>query len=295
MATKTTIKHIVLSGGGPIGFSMYSVLRESNQCHFWDRKDIQTIYATSIGAIIATILSLDYDWQTIDDYLIYRPWQNVFKVDLYSFIHAIQQKGVFDKTTIEKMFSPLFQGKDMSMNITMKEMYEKTGIELHFFSTEINHSDDIVDISYHTHGEWRIIDAIYSSCCLPVLFSPFVIEDKCFMDGGIHNNYPLKQCIDSHQGEEENIFGICADISLESLEKITEMSSLFDYLIHIIYKCIIRENAKTMGGVSIKHEIKIPSSRNIMYDIYQTISLSEERIRMMKLGVDLWTEFSSRL
>jgi predicted patatin/cPLA2 family phospholipase len=294
MENLTQIKHIVLSGGGPIGFSMYSVLRESNQSGFWNISNIKTIYATSIGAILATMISLQYEWTILDDYLIYRPWHNVFKVDLYSIIHAIQQKGIFNKTAIKKMFSPLFQGKDIPMDITMKDFYERTGIELHFFSSEINYSEEI-DISYHTHGEWKIIDAMYSSCSLPILFEPFIYENKCFMDGGIRNNYPLKQCIDAYPGEEESIFGIYADITNESLEKITEISTLFDYLIHIVYQCIIRENEKTKGNVSVLHEIKIPSSKNIIYDIYHSISSSEERIRLISLGVEYFKTYTENM
>jgi hypothetical protein len=83
------IKYLVLSGGGSIGFSMYGILRESNKRGCWNIQNIEKIYATSVGTIIAVMISLNYDWDTLDDYLIYRPWQDIFKFDMYSFINSI--------------------------------------------------------------------------------------------------------------------------------------------------------------------------------------------------------------
>ena len=77
------IRHIVCSGGGVTGFSFYGILKECYARGIWKVENIQTIYGTSVGSIFAVILALNYDWQTMDDYLIKRPWQNVFKFNLY--------------------------------------------------------------------------------------------------------------------------------------------------------------------------------------------------------------------
>ena len=56
------------------------MLRECHNRKLWKLEDIETIYGTSVGSIIAVILALDYDWDTLDDYLIKRPWNNVFNL-----------------------------------------------------------------------------------------------------------------------------------------------------------------------------------------------------------------------
>jgi len=93
---KIKIKHLVLAGGGVCGFSTYGALRESHKSGFWDINNIESIYSTSVGAIFATILSLKYEWSVIDDYLIKRPWQHLFKFNMYSIINSFQNMGIFD-------------------------------------------------------------------------------------------------------------------------------------------------------------------------------------------------------
>ena len=39
---KTTIKHIVISGGGVSGFTAYGILRESHKAGLWDLKNIKS-------------------------------------------------------------------------------------------------------------------------------------------------------------------------------------------------------------------------------------------------------------
>ena len=56
-----TIRHLVISGGGTLGFSYYGILKETNEMELWQYDNIKTIYGTSIGAILATVICLNYD------------------------------------------------------------------------------------------------------------------------------------------------------------------------------------------------------------------------------------------
>jgi predicted acylesterase/phospholipase RssA len=82
------IKHIVISGGGTDGFISYGILRESQKYGFWEKDDIESIYGTSIGAIFSIIISLKFDWDTLDDYIIKRPWHTVFTFDMNSILNS---------------------------------------------------------------------------------------------------------------------------------------------------------------------------------------------------------------
>ena len=65
-----TIKHLVISGGGPNGIKSLGILKELCDNNFWNINDIQTIYATSAGAIIALLLLLKFDIDTISNYIL---------------------------------------------------------------------------------------------------------------------------------------------------------------------------------------------------------------------------------
>jgi predicted acylesterase/phospholipase RssA len=75
-----TIKHLVISGGGPIMVQILGAIQHLEQHNFVDMKNIESIYGTSAGAIVGILICLKYDWETINDYIIKRPWQDVFPI-----------------------------------------------------------------------------------------------------------------------------------------------------------------------------------------------------------------------
>ena len=75
-----TIHHLVLCGGGPSGFLIYGAARHLSKENYWDIKNIKTIYGCSIGAYMGILISLKYDWEVLDDYLIKRPWEKVASI-----------------------------------------------------------------------------------------------------------------------------------------------------------------------------------------------------------------------
>lgn len=172
------IKHIVISGGGVTGLSFYGILRETNRNKLWSLENIQTIYGTSIGSFLAVVLCLGYEWEILDTYFIKRPWQNLFKFDLYSFLNVFEKKGIFNIKIFEEMIGPLFSGMNIPINITMEQFYVKTGVEIHMFSTDLN-SMCYVDISYKTHPDWTVVQSIYCSSIIPVVFEPYIYTSLC--------------------------------------------------------------------------------------------------------------------
>uniref|UniRef100_A0A6C0HC69 PNPLA domain-containing protein n=1 Tax=viral metagenome TaxID=1070528 RepID=A0A6C0HC69_9ZZZZ len=279
--TENIIKHLVLSGGGVVGFSFYGLLRETNKRGLWDISNIETIYGTSVGSIISVFIALHYEWDTLDDFIIKRPWQNVYKLSIDSFLYAFHNKGILDKKIMEHTFSPLFKGKDIDINVTMKEFYEITKIEMHIMTVDIN-TYDLVDISYKTHPDWFVIDAVYCSCCLPILFQPIIKDNMCFCDGGFMANYPVKQCIENGAKPNE-IFGMCRSSIFDSSSNINDKSTLFDYILNILYKTISKILNKNEGQQIYKEAIVNCPPLSI-YDIYETASSMEKRLELIQKG-----------
>ena len=133
-----TIKHLVISGGGPIMIQILGSIQHIEKQKFINMNDIETIYGTSAGAIVGILICLKFDWETINDYIIKRPWQDVFQINAKNIFDSYSKKGIFDETIIKKCFKPLFDAKDINIDITLKEFYDLSKIELHLFSFEIN-------------------------------------------------------------------------------------------------------------------------------------------------------------
>jgi NTE family protein len=280
------IKHLVLAGGGTTGMTVYGILRESEKAGFWNIENIESIYGTSVGSMISVFVALKYDWDVLDDYIIKRPWQNVYKFDFREAFSALQNRGIFNIKIIEETFLPLFRGKDIDMNVTMKEFYDITKIEIHIFATEMNEFQNI-DISYKTHPEFKLIEAVYSSCCLPIIFSPLLIQDRCYIDGGILCNYPLSHCLNNVENSDE-IFGMNIQF-VSSNSKINSESSIFDYIFTLLNK-IVANILFEKKKISIKHEIIINKVSTSLYEITSVAASSEERVKLIECGAKLWME-----
>ena len=258
-SSSPSIKHLVISSGGPAGHMMYSVLRTLNIKGVWDMKDVKTIYGSSIGSYIAIILALRYEWEVMDDYLIKRPWEKIFvssssasaaaaasNVDVNDHLHLsgssladaknklghifqlYNTHGLYGLKEFTEMIRPALQGKDMTTKITFQEFYDRTGIEVHFTVTEMNKCKAI-DFSYKTHPNQSLVEACYMSCCYPFGFAPIYRDGCCYVDGGIMNNYPLHDCIRDQKCGLGEILGVKV-LWEKKPANLTEKSSLLQFI-----------------------------------------------------------------
>jgi len=287
------IKHLVISGGGPTMIQTLGSIQQLEENKFIDINNIETIYGTSAGAIIGVLICLKYDWITLYDYIIKRPWQEVFPINIQNIFDSYTKKGIFDDKTIIKCFKPLLDAKDISMNISLKEFYEYSKIELHMFSFEVN-TFQIEDISYLTHPELSLITAIQMSSALPVLVTPICIEDKCYIDGGITCNYPLKYCIDSGKNTEE-ILGFKNKYEDYNKNHINSSSSLLDFIMNFLFKIILSISSSNKLQIPITFEVisntdflSISTLKTALYSI-------EVREKLYTNGMEIAKTFLSNL
>ena len=291
------IKHLVISGGGAAGFTYYGVLKQTQLRGLWYSENIKTIYATSVGTYLAVILSLGYDWNTIDDYLIKRPWHNVYKFELSMAIKTILNQGIFDQSNVYETFSPLFKGKDIPVDINLLDFYKHTNKELHFFTTDYN-TFETIDLSYKTHPEWKVLDAIYASSSLPIMFIPFYktentgenveeegenVEPRIYIDGGIKMNYPLNKCIDDGNIPEE-ILGINRiDLNPKLDKKLSRSNNLFELICKIMYKYALQIE-RPLYKTAISHQIGVSYSALDFTALFKCVSSVVERTQLVHQG-----------
>jgi predicted acylesterase/phospholipase RssA len=281
--TNSNIRHIVISGGGTLGLVYYGILQESNKQNLWNIEHIQTIYGTSIGALLATILCLRYDWNTLDDYFMKRPWERVFQYDLHTLFSCVQNNGIFTRTVTEQILKPLLLGKDILTTVTMAEFFQKTGIELHVMVTNVTVFEP-VDVSYKTHPDWSLVDAVHSSCAIPVLFKPISIDGNLYCDGGFCVNYPLKQCIENGANPDD-VFGV-QNTEIDNEEIDTTMFSLFDYIIYLLNK--ILKKIGTSPHCKIRYLFMVPFDKRSLTNIKNVAEKRSVREELINSGIELF-------
>ena len=285
------IKHIVIAGGGPTLIQTLGAIQylEKNNCI--DLTKIESIYGTSAGAIVSVLLCLKFDWETLNDYIIKRPWHDLFHIKIQSIFDAYTKKGIFDITTIEKCFKPLFDAKDIPLDITLEDFYKLSNIDLHMYSFEIN-SYKIEDISYITYPKLTLMTAIQMTCSLPLLITPVCFDNKCFIDGGIISNYPLNHCIQSGRNID-NILGFKNKYS-DNIISVNNDTTLLDYLFIFIFKALFSLNTDNLQP-SIKYEVVCNADYLNINSLKNALSNIDIRKDLLNNGIESAIDFLSKL
>lgn len=286
-----TIKHLVISGGGPVLVHVLGAIQHLEENNYIDRKEIKSIYGTSAGAIVGVLLCLGFDWETIRDYIIKRPWQDVFPVKVQNIFDAYTKKGVFDIKTFEKCFRPLLDAKDINMDINLEDFYKLSNIELHLFAFEINEYK-IHDVSYLTYPKLSLLSAIQMSCALPLLVTPVCIEDKCYIDGGFSCNYPLNYCIESGKLPDE-ILGFKNKYDVQKTV-INAESTILDFMTTFLFTTISRFNTENEQQ-EIKNEVICDASYLSIDVLRKAASSVDARRELFNRGIETATKFLSGL
>jgi len=287
-----TIKYLVLSGGGAAGFAIYGALKHLSQNNYWNINNIKRIYSTSIGALMSVFISLKYDWQSLDDYIIKRPWDKVISVKPTNLLNIWSKKGMFDINIIKETLSVLLTAKDLSESITLKEFYEYNQIEIHMYTVNINNSIPTkIDLSYKTHPNLELYKAITMSCAFPIIFTPICDNSCCYVDGGILNNFPLNDCIKSCINYEEILaFRACSSTKKMDIIDDSNFISYLYCLIDGIRKLASTENEQD----DINNIVECNLDSNNFYNWKDSITNEKIREEMISTGEKCGEAFLSK-
>ena len=250
------IKHIVFSGGGPTALKYIGTLQQLQMSDILKISEIESIYGTSAGGILGVVLCCKYDWTTIIDYFVKRPWYNAFKITPDDVFNMYTKKGIMNQTLFDIMFKPLFDAKNISMNITMRELYELSGIDLHLFSLELN-LFEMCDISHKSYPNLQVLTALHMTSAIPVMFSPVCMDGKCYVDGGLVNNYPLNYCLKDHP-EVDDILAF--NNVYDNLNyNVGDDSTVVDVIVSVFQNLLKHMNLLNATNTYIPNQINQPS------------------------------------
>ena len=284
------IHHLVISGGGPVMFRTFGALRKLEEEGFWERKHLKSIYGTSAGAIVAVVLCLNYDWDTLIKYFVERPWHEAFPVTASTIFNSFGKRGIFDKSVMETVFKPLFAAKDVPLDITLKDFYDITKISIHFYTLEL-HEFKTVDMCHETFPNITLLDAVYMSSALPIICAPYFLDNKCYLDGGIQSNYPLNKCLDTEPEANvnnvlgfRNVYPIDTDMSREE-NVIHEESNILEYIQLFIRKLIKNVNTEE-NQQNIKYEVTYETQRITMEYLQTAFSSQDFRKELLNTGTE---------
>jgi predicted acylesterase/phospholipase RssA len=274
---KPIIKNIIITGGGPAILNSYGALKEVESHGYWKYESVKSFYGTSAGSILSLMLALGYPLETIGKYLIGRPWKTVFGLSSINFYECFVGNGHLDGNLFYDAFGPLMKGKDMDINITFQQFNELLGKELYFYTLNLK-TAKVEELSHKTQPHMRVIDGVYASSALPVLFKPFKYGESIYTDGGIYSNYPIAKCL-AHGHAEETILGVRIRTQLAH---ISENMSLFEYIGYLV-NMVLTYTQDTL--IVRKNDICLNVNYEDFSYMLRLVESQEDRAREIEKGV----------
>lgn len=242
-------KHLVICGGVTYGFIFYGILCKLIESKFLNMKSLKSIHATSVGSIVAVCLAIEQDLDILNNYFLNRPWHELLPFSINKIMGSVKSCGIYDNNFLRQMMEPIFSANGLNVDtMTMKELYEYTNTDIHIYTTNVT-TFEVVSINYKTHPTWRVLDAVYVSCCIPIIFQPYkdVNTKDYYIDGGYLINYPIYPCIKYCNAEKDplnSILGVqlnlkdgCCESLYDTINN-SENLSLMDYIYMIMNKVL---------------------------------------------------------
>ena len=304
------IKHLVISGGGLYGLSALGSLIYLTERGFWRMGDIESIYGTSVGAVIGVFVCLGYNLKTLEEYVVHKDWRDTFSFGFSNLVRAVDKQGIFDNCVLQDLFEPLFAAKQLAMDISLEDFHRLTNVDLHIFAVDV-YTFALVDLNHATHPRCRLLDAVYASSAIPVVFRPFYYcpaapygeqgadgsepAMMCLVDGALLCNYPLDICQrrreeeDGQDGEDRQILAIAKREG--QFAAFTESSTFFEFFFFLLFRLFFY-NYKPAAAAAAPHsarrhhEIFIPDPLDSLSYISRFANSLDERKALIKVGYD---------
>ena len=202
------MEHLVLSGSGPNGLAQLACLQRLQDKGNLDIDLIKSMYGVSAGGIICVLLLLGIPIQDIVEYLLCRPWNKVFDLNVEVMLECNEKAGLWSTQVIRESIMPFFQVAEVSIDITMAEFYQQNHVELHILTTALE-KFHVVDLHHSTFPDLKVIEALQMSSVMPLVFMPFRYKECIYLDGAFTENYPLMRCLSNLPVEEhDKVLGI---------------------------------------------------------------------------------------
>tara|TARA_R110001599_G_scaffold69536_4_gene195984 strand:+ start:511 stop:1404 length:894 start_codon:yes stop_codon:yes gene_type:complete len=282
------IKHIVLSGGGPNNIIQLGCLKCLYDSKIINRNEIESIYATSAGAILGLTIILKYDIDIVCDYFIKRPWSKVFNFKPKYIIEILENNGYMDRTFVEDMLDTFLTAKDVSKDISLIEMYNKYKVRFNIYTIRLESFDKLV-LNHENYPSMPVKTAILMSIALPPIFKPVLYNGSYYIDGGMICNYPIIDCILRYKNINE-IIGLHVCSGTEEKTTFSDDVAMPDYSLMLLGILITR--MQKQNYISNVNEILIKSKYTaININAWKALLDDKEREAMFMQGIELAKEY----
>jgi len=297
MTSKCAIQHMIVTGGGPIGFVNYGIIRSAVKRGALRGADIQSYHGISAGGIVCAMICCGIDWVDLDDYIIGRPWEELLYVSPERLFAAFSNTGVFGDDIIQDMMNPLLQSVGLDVDITLMEFHAATGKTLVLYAHDVNSDGmDLCALSHITYPDMKLVTAIRATCALPPIIRPVVVGYQHMIDGGFVTNVPVNAGVDfvrRYLDDTVDINSFFVIRTVESLhDSIPPQTNLTEFILGVVRKMartIKQESSQTDIPTTVWIDTKsIPGGMSSIENWKSAIDCVKKRKSLIRTGYKIY-------
>lgn len=241
---------LVLSGGGAKGLAHIGVLKAIEKAGV----RIDYIGGTSMGAIIGALYASGYTANELDSIFSSTDFNDLIQDEIPRRSKSLNEKNESEKYVVTLPFdhfklglpSGLSKGQNvynllskLTNHVSDITDFSKLPIPFFCIATDVESSKEVIlDKGY-------LPRAVVASGALPSLFDPIIINDTVLVDGGVVNNYPVREV---RAKGMDRIIGVDVQDSLKDRE---QLRSAFRILMQISNYRTINDMIEKRGETDI--------------------------------------------
>ncbi len=244
--------------------------------------NIKSYYSVSVGAILSTMLALDYSIDEIKDFLInFNLVKFLNDYDITNFIDNYGFSLGLNRNIIAQSIISYKLGEE-NINYTFKQLYDDKKIKLNIFATCIE-DKTLYKFSNDNNENTPIWKALVASCNIPYIFVPIEINNKRFIDGSIINSYPINYILDNELSET---LGLNIDYSYDLNFKYFNDIPNLQYYLETLFLYFFNKFNYTYNNT-----IKINIINNYQDNILKYDGSNEDKYKLIDIGYNITKEY----
>lgn len=192
---------LVLSGGAAKGIAHIGALKVFEEAGL----TFDYIGGTSMGSIVGGLYAIGYDAKTLEKMVLDQNWMALLSDQIPLSHISMEEKEEFRKYFISfpvqnfKLNLPSGLSNGQNINTLLSGLVWSYHNKMKFDDLPTPFlcvATDIVNGKQQVFREGCLLDAIRASMAIPSVFTPVEIDSNLYVDGGLINNFPVKEVRD---------------------------------------------------------------------------------------------------
>ena len=271
------MKNLVISSGGINILCLLGSLKYLNEKNLFN--DTKCFYGISAGAILCTMLALDYTIDEMNEFFInFNLIKFIGEYDITNFINNYgftfgESRDIIGQSII------IYKLGEKNKDYTFKQLYDDKKKELNMFAVCLE-DKTLWEFSHKSNENVPIWKAMAASCNIPFIFTPIKINNNTFVDGALINPYPINYVDENEINETIGLFMNSRNNKVNYLDHIPNLKYYLEtYFLYISPKCNCHNSYKNTIEICLPEKYK---DYTYKFDIS-----NEDKYILIDIGYDI--------